>query len=123
MAINKAEFLSNGPKVETFIHPNGSEIVVRQLNELERSKYFARFSTATGDIDRESYDELRGSVLICMSVINPDGSLMFCQEDESAVQALGGHFTSPLYAFLVDFNGFNTEGVRKARKNSDEVPA
>lgn len=123
MAITKAEFLSNGPKVETFKHPNGSEIVVRQLNELERSKYFARFSTPDGDIDKVSYEELRSSALICMSVLNPDESLMFSQEDEPTVQSLGGAFTSPIYGFLVDLNAFNAEGVKQARKNSEEATA
>jgi len=123
MAITKAEFLSNGPKVETFKHPNGSEIVVRQLNELERAKYFARFTAADGDIDKVSYEEKRSSALICMSVLNPDGSLMFSEDDEPEIQGLGGAFTFPIYGFLVDLNAFYAEGLRQARKNSEEATA
>lgn len=123
MAITKAEFLSNGPKVETFKHPNGSEIVVRQLNELERAQYFTRFTAADGEIDRESFLQ-RSAILIQLSVIDEAGKHMFEESEVDSICALGSTFISPIYDFLSEFNGFNKEdGVRAARKNSGEAAA
>lgn len=121
MTITKAEFLSNGPKVETFKHPNGSEIVVRQLNELERAQFFTRFTAADGEIDREAF-LYRSAILIQLSVIDESGKRMFEESDVDSICLLGSTFITPIHEFLSEFNGFNKEdGVKAARKNSGEA--